>query len=184
MDEVRRQLVPYLLADEHLLWTGRPDPTKHLTGSDVFLVPFSLLWGGFAIFWTGTALTGGAPLPFVLFGVPFVALGLYFIFGRFVVKARRKRDTAYGLTEGRALVAVGSRALAEAPVERQPIDQRLSRDRKHLSVIFGRPATGWLVGPNYANTGMEFLGHGSHQLGFFDVTDVAGLEAALRRLRS
>ncbi len=92
MDEVRRQLAPYLLADEHLLWYGRPDPAKHFTGSDVFLVPFSLMWGGFAIFWMGAALVGGAPVPFALFGLPFVVVGLYFIFGRFLVKARRKRQ--------------------------------------------------------------------------------------------
>ncbi len=43
-----------------------------------------------------TALIQEAPLPFALFGLPFVALGLYLIFGRFVVKARRKRQTVYG----------------------------------------------------------------------------------------
>ena len=183
MDDLRRQLAPYLLVDEHLLWTGRPDPGKHFTGSDVFLVPFSILWGGFAIFWMGAALSEGAPLPFVLFGLPFVVVGLYFIFGRFLIKARRKRQTAYGLTERRALIAVGSGALSEAPVERQPIDQRLSRDKKHLSVIFGRSATGWMSGPSYANTGMDFFGQGNQPVGFFDVADVEGLQAALRRLR-
>jgi hypothetical protein len=183
MDEVRRQLAPYLLADEHLLWCGRPDPAKHFTGSDVFLVPFSLMWGGFAIFWMGAAVLGGAPVPFALFGLPFVVMGLYFIFGRFLIKARRKRETAYGLTERRVLVAVGQGALTEAPLGRQPIDQRLSRDRKHMSVLFGPSATGWLSGPSYANTGLEFFQQGSHPVGFFDVADVAGLEAALRRVR-
>lgn len=183
MDEARRQLAPYLLPDEHLLWAGRPDPAKHFTGSDVFLIPFSLLWGGFAVFWMGAALVAGAPVPFALFGLPFVIMGLYFIAGRFFVKARRKRQTAYGLTERRALVAVGTGSLTEAPVERQPIEQRRSRDGQHLSVLFGRPATGWLSGPSYANTGMEFFGQGSHPVGFHDVKDVAGLEAALRQVR-
>jgi hypothetical protein len=84
VEDVRRQLAPYLLPDETLLWTGRPDPAKHFGASDVFLVPFSLLWAGFAIFWLIAALVAGAPVPFALFGLPFVALGLYFIFGRFV----------------------------------------------------------------------------------------------------
>ncbi len=183
MDDPRGQLTPYLLRDEQLLWAGRPDLGKHFTQADVFLVPFSLLWGGFAIFWMGGALAAGAPLPFALFGLPFVILGLYFIFGRFVVKARRKRHTAYGLTDRRALVAIGSRAMSETAVERQPIDQRRSRDGKHLDVVFGRPANSWLSGPNVANSGMEMFGQGSHALGFYDVPDVAGLESALRRLR-
>lgn len=183
MDEVRRQLTPYLLPDEHLLWCGRPDTAKHFNGSDVFLVPFSVLWGGFAVFWMGAAVADGAPVPFVLFGLPFVVLGLYLIFGRFVVKARRKRQTAYGLTERRVLVAVGQVALTEAPLERQPIDQRLSRDRKHMNVIFGRSASGWLSEPSYANTGLEFLQQRTHPVGFFDVSDTGGLDAALRRVR-
>ncbi len=156
---------------------------KHLTGMDAFLVPFSVLWTGFAVFWTGAVLVSGASVSFALFGLPFVVAGLYFIFGRFVVKARRKRQTAYGLTDRRALVAVGQGALSEAPLERQPIDQWLSRDRKHMSVVFGRSATGWWAGPSYANTGLEFFQQGGQPVAFFDVADVSGLESALRGVR-
>lgn len=182
MDDARRQVAPYVRPDETLLWTGRPDPAKHLTGGDLFLIPFSLLWTGFAIFWMGAALAGGAPLPFALFGLPFVALGLYLVFGRFVVKARRKRQTAYGLTTRRALVAVGAGTLSEAPVQHQPVDRRRSRNGRHLSVTFGRPASGWASGPNYANTGMEIFDRGGSALGFYDVTDIKGLEGALSRV--
>jgi hypothetical protein len=52
-----------------------------------------------------------------------------------------------------------------------------------MSVLFGRSATGWLSGPSYANTGLEFFQQGTHPVGFFDVADAAGLEAALRRVR-
>jgi hypothetical protein len=183
MEDLRRQLAPYLLPDENLLWTGRPDPARHFDATDVFLVPFSLLWGGFAIFWMVTAFAEGAPLPFVLFGLPFVVLGLYFIFGRFVYKANRKRKTVYGLTEHRALVAMTSGSLSEAPLQRTPVDQRRSRDGRHLTVTFGRSARGWFAGPSYANTGMELFDTGTGPLGFYDVLDVAGLESALRRVR-
>ncbi|WP_147431961.1 hypothetical protein [Motilibacter peucedani] len=182
MEEARRRLAPYLLTDESLLWSGRPDPHKHFTASDIFLVPFSLLWGGFAIFWMTAALVNGAPVPFALFGVPFVALGLYMIFGRFFYKAKRKRETVYGLTDRRALVALGTGSLSEAPLQRTPVDQRLSRDGLHLTVTFGRSARGWMTGPNYANTGMELFDRGNGPLGFYDVADVHGLQDALRRV--
>lgn len=183
VEDVESQLAPYLLPDETLVWTGRPDPVKHVSAIDVFLIPFSLLWGGFSVFWMAAALVGGAPVPFALFGVPFVLLGVYFIFGRFIYKAKRKRQTGYGLTEGRALVAVGSGSFSEAPLQRTPVDQRRSRDGRHLSVTFGRTARGWSAGPNYANTGMDFFDRGSAPLGFYDVLDVRGLETALRGVR-
>lgn len=180
MEDARRQLTPYLLTDEQLLWAGRPDPAKHFASSDVFLVPFSVLWGGFAVFWMVSALRDGAPVPFALFGLPFVAIGLYFIFGRFVYKANRKRQTVYGLTERRALVVVGAASLSEAPLTRTPIEQRRSRDGRHLTVTFGRSDRGWSAGPSYANTGMEFFDRGRGPLGFYDVPDVKGLDSALR----
>jgi len=183
MEDLRQRFAPYLLPDEKVLWTGRPDPAKHFGASDVLLVPFSLLWGGFAIFWLVTALMEGAPVAYALFGLPFVALGLYLIFGRFIYKANRKRHTVYGLTEGRALVAVGPGSLSEAPLLRTPVDQRRSRDGRHLTVTFGRPAGGWSAGPTQANTGMELFDRGNGPLGFYDVLDVAGLETALRGLK-
>lgn len=184
VDDARGQLSEYLLPEETLVWTGRPDPGKHLGSSDAFLVPFSVFWGAFSIFWVVQVLSSGAPLPFALFGVPFVALGAYFVVGRFLVKARRKRQTAYGLTQGRALVAVGSGSLAEAPMERTAVDQRRSRDGAHLTVTFGSRSGGWSLGTLYANTGMDFFARGDIPVAFYDVADVAGLHEALRRVRN
>lgn len=125
----------------------------------------------------------GALGPFALFGLPFVALGLYFIVSRFIYKANRKRRTVYGLTDGRALVAVGSSSLSEAPLQRTPVDQHRSRDGRHLTVTFGRSVRGWSAGPDYANTAMDFFERSNGPLGFYDVLDVAGLETALRGVR-
>jgi len=129
------------------------------------------------------AVAQGSSVPFLLFGLPFVAVGLYFVFGRFVYKANLKRRTVYGLTEGRALVATGSGSLSEAPLQRTPIDQSRSRDGRHLTVTFGRSAGGSFSTASFTNTGMDFLHRGSGPLGFYDVADVAGLETALRSVR-
>jgi hypothetical protein len=49
-----------LSAGERVAWMGRPDPTKHFNAGDLYLVPFSILWAGFAIFWEATAIASGA----------------------------------------------------------------------------------------------------------------------------
>lgn len=69
-----------LSSEERLVWSGQPRGGIRLRALDVFLIPFSLLWRGFAIFWEITAITmiSKAPGPvaviFRLFGIPFVLL--------------------------------------------------------------------------------------------------------------
>jgi hypothetical protein len=77
------------------------------------MVPFSLLWGGFAIFWeAGVSGVGpwagkGSPWGFgMLWGIPFVLIGQYMIWGRFFYIAWKKKRILYALTSERLLVIV------------------------------------------------------------------------------
>jgi hypothetical protein len=181
VDDSSAQLVSYLRPGEQLLWSGRPDPDVWFSPADVFLVPFSIMWGGFAVIWELGAISSGAGF-LVLWGIPFVAIGLHMMFGRFIYKHRTKLRTAYGLTPDRALVAVGTKALNDSPLKQTPSSIRRSRDGSHVSVTFGNP-NGWTNRGAYGNTGMEFFARGNAPFAFYDVADGEALLAALDRAR-
>jgi len=93
-------------SDETVRWTGEP-PTGFLwRSSDWMLVPFSLMWGGFAIFWESMVIAAGAPLIMQLWGVPFVCVGAYLIAGRFVWDANVRARTHYAVTDRAAYIVV------------------------------------------------------------------------------
>ena len=94
----------YLMPGEHVLWWGEPRQGIVFTAGDIFAIPFSLFWGGFAMFWEYSVVTQGADTFGVIWGIPFVAVGLYIVAGRFFFDAWTRRQTAYALTDRRALI--------------------------------------------------------------------------------
>lgn len=94
-------------SSEKILWSGQPRKGVLFRGVDVFLIPFSILWCGFAIFWEFMVVSSDAPFFFMLWGVPFVFVGLYFVFGRFLVEAKQREKTFYGLTNERIIIISG-----------------------------------------------------------------------------
>lgn len=93
-----------LLAGEKIEWQGGPQQGVLFTAQDVFLVPFSLLWCGFAIFWEFGAAKSDGNTFFTLWGIPFVCIGLYFVVGRFVFDAWLRARMVYAVTNMRALI--------------------------------------------------------------------------------
>jgi hypothetical protein len=115
-----------LSRDEKLLWSGVPRQGLVLSPSDAFLIPFSLLWAGFAVFWEVNVLASGAPGFFALWGIPFVAMGLHITIGRFFIDRRRRARTSYALTSERIVIrsANSTQSLALAPLSGISVNER------------------------------------------------------------
>jgi hypothetical protein len=96
-----------LLPGEQIIWTGQPVEHRLLRREDGLLIPFSLLWAGFAVFWTTQAASAGAPPFFFLFGGVFVLVGVYISVGRFAVRAAFLRNARYAVTDRRVIITGG-----------------------------------------------------------------------------
>jgi len=101
-----------MMSGERVYWAAMPNPSVIFHSDDWAMVPFSLLWGGFAIFWEAGALgywgngqrSGTPSLFMVLWGIPFIVIGQYIIWGRFLYDAWLKKRTYYAVTNRRVLV--------------------------------------------------------------------------------
>jgi hypothetical protein len=155
-----------LESGESLIWTGVPKQGLILRAADAFMIPFSILWCGFVIFWEASVLAGGGPPFFALFGAPFVLVGLYFVFGRFFVDSRLRANTYYGLTNRRVIIVSGlfSRTTNSLPLRTLHDISVQERADRSGSVMFGRPHpfAGWYAG-------MQWPGMGQYQTPSFEL---------------
>lgn len=112
---------PYMVDDEYILWQGRPGEGNLLTKRDVTMIPFSIVWCAFAIFWTTSVLQSGAPVFMALFGMVFVAIGLYMVFGRFIHTSYMRKRTAYVITNKKIIRIRGNNIDMQSGVNLPPM---------------------------------------------------------------
>ena len=174
----------YLLPGEHILWTGRPKQGLVLTGRDALLVPFSLMWGGFAIFWNvgvWSFPSSGANDPglfFKLWGLPFLVVGLYLIVGRFFHDARIRRKLTYAVTDHRILVLRG-RKITSLDISRLPrLELSEHRDGTGTLAFDAANFGGW-SGMNGFSWWLPSLGGGATQ--FFRIESPRAVYELLRK---
>ncbi|NYT40258.1 PH domain-containing protein [Sphingomonas sp. R-74633] len=139
-----------LFAGEKLLWSGQPwQGLFLLRPMDLFLVPFSLLWAGFALGIPGTIVIGGGqipPFPFILVALIFPIVGVYAVIGRFLVDAWLRGATTYAVTNQRVLIERSGlfRSNKSLDIDRLPALEFSERADGSGTIRFGTMS--WFVG--------------------------------------
>lgn len=182
---------PDLYKGERVAWAGQPDPRFRFSSGDLFLVPFSLLWGGFALVWEAGVLgflggKGPAPTLFAIWGIPFVLFGQYIIWGRFLYKTYKNRRTFYALTNQRALIVTTTRSRRVQTVflnQLPTIGKTVRRDGSGMLEFGSSP--NWTTAA-YANSGMDFFNgrSGPAAPAFYDIADVETVYQLVMRLKT
>jgi hypothetical protein len=144
---------PELTIGESVVWAGQPNGTVFFHKEDAFLIPFSLLWGGFAIFWElgaagfwGANSRSGNPWLFgILWGIPFVLIGQYIIWGRFFYTAWKKKRTHYAITNRRVIVVQNgwNRQMASAYLDSLPTLIKEGRSSGTGTLRFSQAESMW-----------------------------------------
>ena len=138
-----------LLSDEGIVWEGKPYSGLVFRPIEAFLIPFSLAWGGFALFWNTSVWTTNADLSFKLFGLPFVIAGVYVTIGRFLLDMHVRRMTTYIITNKRVLITRGANGskLKSLDIKRLPSLEFDERSDGSGTIRFSA-SSGWFSGAN------------------------------------
>ncbi len=178
-----------LLRDERILWSGQPDPSILLSKADIFIIPLSVLWAGFAFVVSGVlvalvirgetvALVGG------IIAWPMGLMGLYILFGRFLYNRWVRRRTHYAVTDLRVLALTNAlaRDLATAYLTDIPAVSKSVRADGTGSLWFGN-APWWVVilGSHAMDT---FMSPAGVPVAFYDVPRVDEVHELANRVRA
>jgi hypothetical protein len=180
---------PELTSGERILWAGKPNTGVVLHREDRFLIPFSLFWGGFSVFWEMGVAGDWGPIshssPWIsgmIWGIPFVLIGQYLVWGRFLYAWWLKKRTHYAVTDRRVIaIQLGSRRrVASVFLDTLPtlIKERGPKDTGTLRFADPEPAwssrSGWGIWNPVAVEGMPTL---------LDIDDVDSVYRLVSHLR-
>jgi hypothetical protein len=105
-----QKIQPELLPNEKIYWAAMPSRSIIFHSDDWTIIPFTLVWSGFFVFWEREAVDAWRKFPnssdafMVVWGIPFLCVGVYMLVGRFFHDAWLKRRTYYAATNRRVLI--------------------------------------------------------------------------------
>jgi hypothetical protein len=137
-----------LTGGERLLWTGKPRQGIYFQTSDAAQTLVAIPFLAFSIFWEWKVTESGS-LFMMLWGVPFVLIGLHMLVGRFFTSAWRRRQTYYGLTDKRAIIVTRGMGSSVNSISLSGVAELAFTDGPgtRATITFGPETPVWAFGP-------------------------------------
>ncbi len=183
MNDTSNHFQTELNPGERILWSGQPRQGIVLKAADLFFIPFSLLWGGFALFFTYMTIVESAPLIVMLIGAVVGVVGLYVIIGRFFVDILQRRNIYYALTDKRAIIISG--------VFAQHIKTLVIQNLPEIGVSTRRNGTGTITFGSshpfawmYASSGFPNMGFYHAAPSFENISDAKSVYQLVKRVQT
>jgi hypothetical protein len=167
---------PHLINGEFIRWKGKPAEGNLFTSHDVYMIPLSIFWCGFAIFWETSVVVNGAPFFFWLFGAVFVCVGLYLVFGRFFWTAWIRKRTRYVITNMKIIRLRGNR-----------VDMMDGKNMPHMRTYVYRNGNGTIqfgAVPHYYRGSVNLVGSSWTGNEVFQLENVAELAQVQQAIAS
>lgn len=182
---------------EKVLWKGQSEKSLVFTKSDLVLIPVSILWGGITILielssiidilgWSGKGQNvRNSGVTTALSLLPFLAFGLYMMFGRYIYKKRKKQNLIYVVTNKRVMIINKlSKVVIEFINIKNIVNVNVSIRKNGIGTVsFGVLS---FAKAFYGNTGMDFTAVAGASITpiFYDVKDARLVYDLVEQLRT
>jgi hypothetical protein len=97
----------FLNPAEKIIWSGKPRQGLLFRRSDIFFVPFSIIWTVLAVWWELGNVLSDLPFQEKLWGIVMLSVAAYILLLRFLVDLAFRYLTFYALTNQRVLIHTG-----------------------------------------------------------------------------
>jgi hypothetical protein len=99
---IEKEFKDIINENEQLIWSGKPKNGLIFGVEDLFLIPFSIIWLGFILFFI--IIAEQTPTFFSLLAIPFIIVGVYLLVVRFYIDKWKRDKTLYGLTNKNIII--------------------------------------------------------------------------------
>lgn len=155
--------------DEYVLWSGKPSRIHYFSKQDLITIPFSLFWLGFSLFWEWQVIQSRQSLFLVLWGMPFVMIGVYLLLIRPFHQASIIRHSYYVITNKQLMIKQGKKISFYTASQLPPVSLKVHRDGT-ASLYFYE---------TYYQNGRNRM----YSFGLKNIEDYLGAQNALRQLQ-